>query len=490
MASLHRPLLFSALDKYVGLVINLATTAIVARLLTPDEIGVFVVGGAIVVLAESLKDFGTSAYIVQQRDFDRVAVRTAFTAMLVLSLLIALCLAVLAEPIAGFYGDARLVPVVRIAAVGIVLGAFASPPQALLRRELAFGALAVINTAGLFANLVASIVFIRMGAGYLSLAFASFTSLLTITLASVLYRPKFWIFRLSLTHWRAVFGFGGIASATAVLNNFYLVLPQALLGRLAGFDAAGLYSRAVTLCQLPDRAVVGAFQPVIFPAFAAEVRAGGNLKTGYLRALTLLAAVQWPVLVCLAIMAEPAVGLVLGPQWHAAAPVLRILCIAYLGMTPAPLTYPTLVALGRVRDTLAASLITLPIGIAAVALTAPLGLMAVAASMLLSWPLQVVVSLFFIRRQLGFAWRELLVALAHSLPACLGAGLVPLLVAIAYGFSADLPWPALGLAVVGAASGWLLGLFLSRNPLLAELRQILALLGARLARHAPLTADN
>jgi O-antigen/teichoic acid export membrane protein len=314
-------------------------------------------------------------------------------------------------------------------------------------------------------------------------------SLLTITLASVLYRPKFWIFRLSLTHWRAVFGFGGIASATAVLNNFYLVLPQALLGRLAGFDAAGLYSRAVTLCQLPDRAVVGAFQPVIFPAFAAEVRAGGNLKAGYLHALTLLAAVQWPVLICLAIMAEPAVGIVLGPQWHAAAPVLRILCIAYLGMTPAPLTYPTLVALGRVRDTLAASLITLPIGIVGIVATAPLGLMAVAASMLLSWPLQVIVSLVFIRRQLGFAWRNLLAALAHSLPACIGAGLVPLLVATGYGFSPDLPWSALVLAVAGAVIGWLLGLHFSHNPLMAELRQILSHLGARLARRAPLAAD-
>jgi len=66
MTTLHRPLLFAALDKYVGLAINLATAAIVARLLTPDEIGVFVVGAAVVMLAESLREFGTGSYIVQR----------------------------------------------------------------------------------------------------------------------------------------------------------------------------------------------------------------------------------------------------------------------------------------------------------------------------------------------------------------------------------------------------------------------------------------
>ncbi|HEY4203100.1 MAG TPA: lipopolysaccharide biosynthesis protein [Devosiaceae bacterium] len=482
MSTLHRPFLFSAMDKYVGLIINLATTAVVARLLTPDEIGVFVVGGAIVVLAETLRDFGTSAYIVQQRVLDRDAVRTAFTAMAILSLAIAGTLALLAGPIADFYADQRLVPVVRIAAMGVLLGSFAAPPVALLRRELAFGQLAIINTAGLLANLVASVVFIKLGAGYLSLAFASFAAALTVTLGAVLYHPKFWIFRPSFGHWREVFSFGGFSSATAVLNNFYQVLPQALLGRLAGFESAGLYSRAMTLCQLPDRAIVGAFQPVIFPAFAAEVRAGGDLKGAYLHALALLTAVQWPVLICMALLAEPIVAILLGSQWGTAAPVLRILAIAYMAMTPAPLTYPTLVALGKVKDTTTSSLITLPIGVAAILVAAPFGLMAVALSMLASWPLQVAVSMLFVQHRVGFGWRELLGALWKSVPVCISTGLVPAAVVIHAGFTADLPLTALVVACAGAGIGWLLGLRATHHPLHGELRQAIGLLRSRFTK--------
>jgi O-antigen/teichoic acid export membrane protein len=479
MATLHRPLLFAALDKYVSMVITLATAAIAARLLTPDEIGVFVVGGAVVMLADALREFGTGSYIVQRRELERGAVRTAFTAMLLLALLIGAALILAAGPIAGFYRDPRLIPVLQLAAFGTLVSAFAGPCIALLRRDMAFGRLAVIDIGGLIANLAAMLLFVALGAGYLSLSLAALVAAVTVAFGAVFYRPQFWIFRPNLNQWREIFSFGGLASATAVLNNLYSALPQILLGRLAGFDSAGIYSRAATLCQLPDRAIVGAFQPVIFSAFAAEIRAGGTLKASYLYALTLLSSVQWPVLVVLVLLAEPVVQLILGPQWGATAPVLRILALGYMAMMPASLTYPTLVAVGRVKDTLTSSLIGLPIGIAAMAAAAPFGLTALAVSVGLSWPLQVAVSLVLIRRQLHFAWLDLGRAVWRSLPVTLGAAVVPGVVVARAGLRADLPLPLLALALGGAGLGWLLGLSVARHPLLEELRHALALIRRR-----------
>jgi len=489
MTTLHRPLLFAALDKYVGLAINLATAAIVARLLTPDEIGVFVVGAAVVMLAESLREFGTGSYIVQRPELERGAVRTAFTAMVLLALLIGAALLIAAGPIAAFYGDPRLVPILQLAAFGVLVSAFAGPCIALLRRDMAFGTLAIIDIGGLVANLVATLLFIALGAGYLSLSLAALAASATVAVVAVFYRPQFWIFRPNLTHWREIFGFGGVASATTVLNNLYSALPQILLGRFASFDAAGLFSRAAQLCQLPDRAIVGAFQPVVFSAFAAEIRAGGTLKTSYLHTLALLSSVQWPVLVVLAILAEPVVRLILGPQWDAAAPVLRILCIAYLSMAPASLTYPTLVATGRVGDTLTSSLLTLPVGAVAMVVAAPHGLDAIAYSMFLSWPLQIVVSLFLIRRQIHFTWAELVKSVWKSVPVALAAAIAPAAVILQQGLRPDLPLPMLALAVGGAALGWLAGLWGVQHPLFAELLNIARMLRERVRPTAPAAGE-
>src|SRR5690606_28490260 len=114
-------------------------------------------------------------------------------------------------------------------------------------------------------------------------------------------RPKPWIFLPCLTNWREVLAFGGYSSATTVLNNLYGMLPQLMLGRLIGLEAAALYSRATILCQLPERAVIGAIQPVILPAFASKARQGEGLREPYLQALSLLSAVHWPVLLTLAV---------------------------------------------------------------------------------------------------------------------------------------------------------------------------------------------
>jgi O-antigen/teichoic acid export membrane protein len=479
--------IFSGIDKYVSLLLTLALTAIVARLLRPDEIGVFVVSYGIVLLGETVRDFGASAYIVQEKDLSAHDIKTTFTVVFGVSLLIAGGLGLAAPWIGHFYSDPRLAPAIQIAAIGVVAGAFAAPPMALLRREMQFKTLAIINVAGLAINLIGTLALIACGWRYLSLPMGALMQSVFVAAAAVLWRREFWIFRPCLVHWRRIMGFGGYASATTLLNNLYNQLPQLLLGQMIGLDKAGLFSRATTLCQLPDRAIVGAFQPVLLPILSIDARAGKSLKAPYLYGLSLLSSVQWPILICLAILAEPVVRVVLGPQWDQAAPILRIMALAWVVMMPAPLTYPVLVAVGRVRDTLTASFVSLPVSAGVVALAAPHGMQAIAVSMFLTLPIQVGVAVYLIRRQIGFAWTDLFRATAKSTVVCLFAAAVPAGCLAAFGARPDLPIPVLILAVAGAAIGWLAGLVATRHPLLAELRATAGLVrqSARARRSAP-----
>ncbi|NIX75697.1 oligosaccharide flippase family protein [Microvirga terricola] len=467
MTKLHRSFMFSGIEKYLTLLISLLTTAIIARLLTPDEIGVFVVGSATVMMAEVLRDFGTSVYLVQEREISSEGVRTTFTIMLLVSIFIAAALQLLAAPLAAFYTEPRLDPVIRIASISVALGAFASPPMALLRRDLAFGSVALVNLAGVITNSLVALLMIALGWGYLSLAIAAMASSVAIAIAAVVHRPGLWIFRPCLLHGRKILAFGGYASATAVLNVAFQVLPQMYLGRLIGFDAVGIYSRAVTLYQLPERAIVNAFQPVVLPALAAEARAGRDLKKAYLHGLSLLTAVQWPALLCLAVLADPVVQVLLGAQWGEAAPLLKIMALASILLFPAPLTYPMLIALGRVQDGLTASLVSLPISAALIIGAAPFGLKAIAATMFLSAPLQVYVAIFLIRRQMPLRWIEISSAIYKS-------AYVAVCTAIPAGICLTLsgdarPVATLALAASGAGAGWIGGLALTRHPLAAEM---------------------
>ncbi len=486
-ARVRRSLLISACDRYAVVALNLAGTALLARLLTPEEVGVFVVGASLVMLADIFRDFGIGTYLVQAPEVTPAGVRTAFTMMLLLAVLLAALVWLAAGPAAAAFGEARLAPVLGLVASGILLSPFNGPSLAILRREMAFGRLAAVNVAAACANLAVSAGLAVAGAGYLSPAWGLLAGAATTTLLAVLWRPAYPVFGIGLAEWRRVLGFGGRASGAVLLNALYAQLPQLALGRLAGFDAAGLYSRAALLCQVPERLVLSACLPVVLPAFAAEARAGGSLRESYLRGLALVSALTWPFLLCLALMADPAVRLALGPQWEAAAPAVRIMALASLAAFPSALTYPVLVATGRVGDALVSSLLTLPPSAALVCLAASAGVEATAAVMVVAVPLQVAVALVLIRRRVGFAWGEIPGAVWRSAVLALAAAAPPALAAAWAGPRLDLPLPVLGAVVLASGLAWAAAAAATRHPVAGEARALLALVPAS-ARARPVLA--
>jgi O-antigen/teichoic acid export membrane protein len=254
-----------------------------------------------------------------------------------------------------------------------------------------------------------------------------------------------------------------------IVNMAYDLLPRLAFGKILGFDAVGLYGRAQTICQLPDRAISAALQPVVLPAMAAHARAGGDLKAAWLRGHALMSAVQWPTLLMIALLADPIVALLLGAQWTEAAPIVRIVALATMALAPAFMTFPVLVAVGRIRDTLVASFISLPPSAAISIGAATFGLTAVAASVLFTAPFQMAVALLFVRRAIGLGWREIAAASRESLLLLGGTAVVPALVVLLSPHGFQLGWAEAALAAFGGAAGWAAALVATNHPLRGEI---------------------
>jgi O-antigen/teichoic acid export membrane protein len=468
MIGTRRALLFSGLQRYLVITINLVMMAVVARWLSPKEVGVVLMANGLILLADVLRDFGVSNYLIQALEITKETARTAFTINLILSLFLAGLLYGSSDLIASFYAEPRLVLVLRVVTTTVLFGSLSSPLYALLRRDMAFGTIFVITITATAANFISFCSFIVLGFGYMSLAWASLVFSLINTLLTLALRPYYWIFRPSLQGWRSVVSFGGCSIATDLLRIFYSSLPQLVLGRVLDFSAVGLYSRATMLCQVPERFVISGLVPVLLPALAAQVRGGGSLKASYLRGIGLMTAVQWPSLMCMALLADPIVQLLLGRQWLAVAPLVRIMAMASLAMFPAFLNYPVLVSLGRMKDILITNLVSLPPSGALVFVAAHISLDAVAASMILTGPFEVCVALRFVRRRIFFTWSELFAATRKSAVVALCSALPPAAAMTLSGFRSDMSLPLMFVTGAAAALGWLAGLWITRHPLLAE----------------------
>ncbi len=481
-SEVRRSIIFLFADKYGTFIIGLAATLILARLLSPSDFGIFAICMAVVALLDVFRDFGIGSYLIQEKEVTTSSMRTVFTTVTALSVLCFVLLFFGSYGIAAFYGDeGALRQVLMLLSVNFLFAPFSIISMSLLRREFAFNVLAVINISTALCNLVVAALLAALGHGVLSFGWAALAaSILRIAIACIM-RPCFTAFRFSFADWRKVAHFGTFSTATAIINVLHENLPQFIIGRMLGFGAVGLLGRAVTLCQLPDRLVISALNPLILPALADRNRRGFNLKPTYLLALAHVSALQWPALLGIALFAEPLVPLLFGSQWLEVVPLVRIMALASLVMFPAVMTYPTLVALGRIRDTLSMSLISLPPSIALVIAASPFGLEAVAATQFVTLPLQVFVAISFIKRRIDLSWREVALAVRASLIVTLCAMTMPVLVvALQGGLRIDMPLANLLLAVMGAAAGWGAGLFLSKHPLLDELRRGFLLAGRQL----------
>lgn len=231
---------------------------------------------------------------------------------------------------------------------------------ALFRRDMKFGTLAICNLASNTTIALVSIGLAVMNFSYMAPIWGVVAGSMVLTAMLLSSYRDCSVLRPSLSEYRDVLEFGLFSSGVSAINIFYNLAPQLFLAKILDFAAVGLYSRAINLTQVFDRLVTQVLNPIIMPAIVTRRTAGADLKGVYLDAVQLLSAVQWPFLTFIAIMARPIVLLWLGEAWLEVVPLVRILCLADLALFAACLTYPVFVAVGRVRDALVSSFISLP----------------------------------------------------------------------------------------------------------------------------------
>jgi O-antigen/teichoic acid export membrane protein len=473
MAAFQRALLISTGERYFVLAMNFVRIAVVSRLLTPSEIGVSVIGMAIVSIAMSVREFASASFLIQHHDLGRQDIRGAFSVMLILTLAIIGALTLAAPAFASAYREENLLPYLHVISVCLFVELFSAQIMTLLRREMAFGKTAIINLASTTTGVVATIVFALLGFSFMSFAWAWLTGAVVAGVVALSFRPHFWMFLPSFKNWRGMIEFGGYNGITVGLYRLYEQLPYLTLGQLASPNAAGLFSRGLMLCELPDKLLLGGVVQVVLPAFAAEARQGRSLKPVYLRSLSLVTAVLWPAHLSMALLAHPIVEILLGHQWLEVVPLVQIVAIASLFAFSFELNYPVLVAQGAIRDVFLRALIVFPMSaIIVVAATWAGGLYATAWSMMLVIPFHAFVSLQFVRRRISIRWRDIARAVSGSAVVAALSATGPLVVAAAAGFRLDFSVAQMFAACLLALVGWLVGMWSTQHVLLEEIARL------------------
>lgn len=465
-------------------VLALVTSVVIARFLTPREVGLAAMGIVFTTLALVLADAGLASALVQRPELSEDDKSTAFWFSIATGIALTAAGIGLSWPIADLYGEPRVRHLFAALSFTFFFTAPGIVQGALLTRELRFRALELRTIAATATSCAVGITLAVLGAG----PWAIVAQTLTISSVStvLLWRSSSWRPRARVSR-ESVRGLGRFSAhvlGTRLSTWGARNVDNLLVGRYLGAAPLGAYSIAYSLMITPVNRIAGPLTQVFYPAFS-RMRDRKSIGAVWLRAVRMVALVVVPLMLGLAAVAPDFVRVVFGRRWHAAAPVLQIIAFVGLAQSLQALNYGILQSLARTRVLFRYTAVASVATVGAFAAGLPWGIKGVATAYLLASIVLEPAYLWLTTRAVGVPVRDWL----RSIAAAAEAGIVMVVVVIglrqallATSLSAG---PRLAALIVGGAAVYL-PLAAWRAP---EARGELRALRARRGGTAPLTAD-
>ena len=306
---------------------GLVITAILARLLSPEDFGLIALAVVAIGFIKIFTDVGFNSALVQREQVGEEHLSATFWLTVAVSLVLT-ALGVLGSPlIARLYREPRLVSLLIVLFLTVPISNLGQVSDALLQRRLAFRQLATIDWVSSLVAGLAGVGLALARAGVWALV-AQNLVLVTVSAAAKMIAAR-WLPRLSFKfkYAREMMTFSVSVLGCTVINYAAFNIANALVGGALGVQALGYYALAFNLVMLPSMSISGLVTRVMFPALSSVQSDLPRFRRGYLRMLRIMSSVSLPAIIGLGATAPLLVSTVYGDKWILAVPVLQVLTV-------------------------------------------------------------------------------------------------------------------------------------------------------------------
>lgn len=367
----------------VNVLFQLVFMAVMARLLDPVHFGLIAIANVMLRFLTYFAQLGVGPALIQKSELTDGDVRAALSVSLGISALCTL-IAIFAAPfIADYFVMPMLEPVIQVLSVNFLLGGLSAVSLSLLRREMRFKHIAIIESSAYVVGYgLVGITLAYFGFGVWALVGAVLSqSALSASLAYLFSRHEF--------GWRHhkqqrihFFKFGARYSLIGFIEFLSGSLDALIVGKFFGTAVAGIYGRAALLSNLPVQQPANIITRALFPVIS---RLGDQRQIASLQVSTLVLgsyafAITWGMIAA----APDIVRVLLGDKWLEAIPILQILALAVAPQYLSHLVGVTLDAMGALKPKLRIQAGVLALQIAAFALLLSYGVLGIAGAIVLA----------------------------------------------------------------------------------------------------------
>ena len=299
-----------------GLVVGI----VLARLLAPEQFGVYAVALTVQSILVTVADLGLSADLIRSDEPDRIA-PTVATLGLASGTVMAAVTLVSSTSVATLLGSPAAAPAIAILSVTLLLSGATVVPFGYLQRRFQQREMFYVGVADFIVSTTVTLVLVALGFGVLGLALGRVAAQVVSSAMQFVFariKPRYSIDRAVVGR---VLAFGLPIAGANLLSWALLNVDNVVLARVTGATLLGYYVLAFNISGWPMSALSQVVRSISLPYFSRAESRGDHLAT--------LTAIAWagalPVGAVLAALSAPLIAVVYGVKWLPAAPVLAAL---------------------------------------------------------------------------------------------------------------------------------------------------------------------
>jgi PST family polysaccharide transporter len=301
--------------------LGLASTIVLARLLTPADFGVVAVATGYLALVQGLATFNVAQALIKLRDESPQLLNTAWTLSVVRGLILTLLVIASSGAAANFVGDASVAPVIQVVGLLPLIGGLSNPKFVIFEKRIEFSRLALVQTSTKIIAVAVTIGAAFAMRSYWAIVVGTFIGATARTVLTYTLTP--YVPRLSLAHAKGIFAFSGWLGLANALNTISSTLDSLIIARFLGVRDAGLYTMSRQITALTNDGFLAPLERVLFAGFAEIAADKNRLSARVLEVVGMISSIAVPCTIGLALVASELVPLVLGSQWLACVPFLQ-----------------------------------------------------------------------------------------------------------------------------------------------------------------------
>ena len=302
---------------------------ILARLLDPSDYGVLTLLTIFITVSQVFVQSGLNTALIQRKDVTEKDYSSVFYLSLFIAIILYGILFFAAPFIADFYDMPQLKNVLRVLAIILIPGAFNSIQNAKIAKEMKFKQLMYCTLVSVIISGSIGIAMAYMGFGVWALVgqqLSNQISICIIMLLVVKWRP---IIVFEIKRIKVLFSFGWKLLCSNLISVIYENLRSLVIGKKYNSGILGYYNRGKQFPELILNNINGAIQSVMLPALSKEQNDKAKMKSMMRRSIVTSSYIIFPLVVGLAVVAEPLISLLLTDKWLPCVPYLRVYCFIF-----------------------------------------------------------------------------------------------------------------------------------------------------------------